>query len=532
MRRSDLFHCITHTFAYVDRCLQNNKVVMATDTYQQVGPDIFGEAAFDRFGTSVSMSADGTTFVVGATLNNGNGIYSGHVRVYKLNSTIKTYTQLGLDIDGEEASDQFGKSVSISADGSTFAVGAAGNNGVNGTVSGHVRVYKLNTTINTYTQVGLDIDGEAANDQSGRSVSMSADGSTFVVGATGNNGVNGTFSGHVRVYNFNSTITTYTQVGLDIDGEAPFNEFGRSVSMSADGTTFVVGAIGNDGNGTNSGHVRVYKFNSTIDAYVQVGLDIDGEAVGDLFGSVSMSADGTTFVVGATGNNGVTGIDSGHVRVFKFNSTINTYVQVGLDIDGEAELDSFGSSVSMTADGTTFVVGATDNNGVNGTNSGHVRVYKFNSTINAYAQVGLDIDGKAAFDIFGFSVSMSANGTTFVVGAPLNDGINGTNSGLVRVYRIIRPTKAPTEVPSKIPTKVPTKNPTKVPTKNPTKLPTKEPTKTPTTRPTKVPTKSPTNITTPVAPPENCGLFGWNVFCPRLGKCGLLRRLLNLGNCD
>ena len=498
---------------------------MATDTYQQVGPDIYGEAAFDRFGTSVSMSADGTTFVVGATLNNGNGTDSGHVRVYKFNSTIKTYTQLGLDIDGEEASDQFGTSVSISADGSTFAVGASRNNGVNGNISGHVRVYKFNTTINTYTQVGLVIDGEAANDQSGRSVSMSADGSTFVVGATGNNGVNGISSGHVRVYNFNSTINTYTQVGLDIDGEAAFNEFGRSVSMSADGTTFVVGAIGNDGiNGTNSGHVRVYNFNSTINTYVQVGLDIDGEAVGDLFGSVSMSADGTTFVVGATGNNGVTGIDSGHVRVFKFNSTINTYVQVGLDIDGEAELDSFGSSVSMTADGTTFVVGAIGNDGVNGTNSGHVRVYKFNSTINAYAQVGLDIDGKAAFDNFGFSVSMSANGTTFVVGAPFNDGINGTNSGLVRVYSIIRPTKAPTEIP--------TKAPTEVPTKNPTKLPTKEPTKTPTTRPTKVPTKSPTNITTPVAPPANCGLFGWNVFCPRFGKCGLLRRLSNLGNCD
>jgi FG-GAP repeat len=487
----------------------------------------------------LSLSGDGTTFVVGALTNDGiNGTDSGHVRVYKFDSTINTYTQVGLDIDGEAADNQFGRSVSMSGDGTTFVIGAAGNDGVNGTNSGHVRVYKFTSSFDAYVRVGFDTDGEAAFDNFGWSVSMSTDGSTFVVGALTNNGINGTDSGHVRVFKFNSTLNTYAQVGLDIEGEAAIDVFGRSVSMSGDGTTFVVGAAANDGvNGTSSGNVRVYKFNSTIDTYAKVGFDIDGEAAFDNFGwSVSMSADGTTFVVGAPFNNGINGSDSGHVRVFKFNSTINTYAQVGSDIDGEAAGDQFGTSVSMSSDGTTFVVGAVTNDGINGTNSGHVRVYKFNSTISTYTQsnlgictqIGLDIDGEAADDQFGRSVSISGDGTTFVVGAACNDGVNGTNSGHVRVYSIMTPKMAHTRPP----TRTPTRPPTRVPTKNPRKIPTNVPTKASTKQPSKVPTKSPTDVTSPVAPPDNCGVFGWNLFCPGRGKCGIVRRLLNLGNCN
>ena len=490
-------------------------------SYQQIGPDIDGEASDDLFGSSVSMSADGTTFVVGATAENDR-ISPGYLRVYKLNSTVNTYAQVGLDIDGNAGDVAFGTAVSMSANGTSIVVGLPFQNRVSGRSTGSVRVYKLNFSNNTYAQVGSDIDGEAEFDRFGASVSMSADGTTFVVGAPNNIGINGSDSGHVRVYKFNSTISTYVQVGLDIDGEAADDLFGFSTSMSADGTTIVVGAINNDGsngsNSTTSGHVRVFKLNSTINSYVQVGLDIDGEAADDQFGtSVSISGDGTTFVVGAPFNIGVN--MSGHVRVYKFNSTMGRFVPVGLDIDGEARFDEFGRSVSMSGDGTTFVVGAPFNIGVNGTNAGHVRVYKLNSTINSYAQMGSDIDGEAAGDEFGSSVSMSADGTTFVVGAPLNSGINGANSGHVRVYSSTRPTRAPIKQPAKVPTKAPVKLPTKVPTKTSTK------------QPTKVPTKSPTNTPVPVASPENCGLFGWNLFCPRRGKCGLLRRLLNIGNC-
>ena len=104
-----------------------------------------GEAAFDVSGWSVALSADGTRLAVGAIFNDGvNGANSGHVRVFDYNGA--AWTQIGEDIDGEDASDQSGASVALSADGTRLAVGAYVNGGVNGDFSGHARVYDVCST--------------------------------------------------------------------------------------------------------------------------------------------------------------------------------------------------------------------------------------------------------------------------------------------------------------------------------------------------------------------------------------------------
>ena len=113
-------------------------------------------------------------------------------------------------------------------------------------------------------QLGTDIDGEVGNDQSGRSVSLSSDGTRVAIGAYLNDGANGNASGHVRVYDWNGT--AWTQVGTDIDGEAASDLSGTSVALSSDGTRVAIGAYGNDGNGSDSGHVRVYRFASVSSA--------------------------------------------------------------------------------------------------------------------------------------------------------------------------------------------------------------------------------------------------------------------------
>ena len=63
---------------------------------------------------------------------------------------------------------------------------------------------------------------------------------------------------HVRVYQYASS--TWSQLGSDIDGEAASDKSGYSVSLSSDGTIVAIGAVHNDGNGSNSGHVRVYQY--------------------------------------------------------------------------------------------------------------------------------------------------------------------------------------------------------------------------------------------------------------------------------
>ena len=117
------------------------------------------------------------------------------------------------------------------------------------------------------TLLGADIDGKAADDQSGYSVSLSSDGTRVAIGAYLNDG-NGDASGHVRVYDWNGT--AWTQLGTDIDGEAASDLSGRSVSLSSDGTRVAIGAPWNGSNGSNSGHVRVYHFASVYSATTPV----------------------------------------------------------------------------------------------------------------------------------------------------------------------------------------------------------------------------------------------------------------------
>ena len=132
----------------------------------------------------------------------------------------------------------------------------------------------------------------------------------------------------------------------------------------------------------------------------QLGADIDGEAAGDYSGqSVAMSSDGTIIAIGAYTNDGNNGTDSGHVRVYEWNGS--EWTQKGGDIDGEAAYDYAGWSVDLSSDGTTVAIGAKYNDG-NGDASGHVRVYEWNGS--EWVQKGADIAGEAAGDESGGSV--------------------------------------------------------------------------------------------------------------------------------
>jgi Flp pilus assembly pilin Flp len=392
--------------------------------WSQIGQDIDGESAGDWSGYSVSLSGDGSVIAIGAYQNagyNGDSIYSGHVRIYE--NISGTWTQLGTDIDGEAEADVSGYSVSLSGDGSVVAIGAYLNDG-NGNSAGHVRIYE--NIAGTWTQIGSDIDGEAANDYSGISVALSADGAIVAIGAPYNSG-NGTKSGHVRIYK--NLAGTWTKMGTDIDGETTADESGWSVSLSADGAVVAIGAANNNGNDTTDtrrGHVRIYE--NIAGAWVQIGSDIDGEAEADESGrSVSLSADGTIVAIGAYQNDG-NGSFAGHVRIYKNLSGI--WTQIGSDIDGEAADDFSGSSVSLSADGAVVAIGAALNDG-NGSNAGHVRIYKNLSGI--WTQIANDIDGEAVDDQSGFSVSLSADGSIVAIGAPWNNA-NGIKAGHVRIY--------------------------------------------------------------------------------------------------
>jgi hypothetical protein len=109
-----------------------------------------------------------------------------------------------------------------------------------------------------WVQVGADIDGEAVNDQSGISVSLSGDGSRVAIGAPLNDAT-GNDAGHVRVYGWNGN--AWVQVGDDIGGEIVGSQSGMDVSLSSDGSRVAVGAAL-----TGAGRARVWSIVAAITA--------------------------------------------------------------------------------------------------------------------------------------------------------------------------------------------------------------------------------------------------------------------------
>jgi hypothetical protein len=145
----------------------------------------------------------------------------------------------------------------------------------------------------TWQQVGSDLDGKAASDLSGYSVAMSGDGMHVIVGAPFNDG-NGDYSGHARVYK--EVDGNWVQVGSDLDGEAAGDESGNSVAISGDGMRVIVGALSNDANGADSGHAQVFKLSvpptdQPSSSAVSWSLNTNALLIGFSFASVFLVLD-------------------------------------------------------------------------------------------------------------------------------------------------------------------------------------------------------------------------------------------------
>ena len=233
-------------------------------------------------------------------------------------------------------------------------------------------------------------------------------------------------AGYVHIYEW--TGNGWKRI-LASEGEAPGDGFGWSVALSEDGNRVAIGANYNDGNGTDkdSGHVQI--FNWTGSQWNQVGQDLDGEVSVDYFGHiVALSADGNRVAVGAPDHDGASKAEAGHVRIFDWNGT--QWNQVGQDLDGEAEKDFFGHIVALSADGNRVAIGAPTNDGI-GDDAGHVRIFEWNESTGNWTQIGLDLDGRARNDLFGYSVALSADGNRLVIGTFRN---GGKDAGSVRIF--------------------------------------------------------------------------------------------------
>ena len=432
-------------YSYINRLeeklsLQTKKLsvvssgITTASSYNQIGSDILGESSGDKFGNKVALNEDGTILAATSIHNDGNGNDSGHVRVYQLYQTATSaiWSQIGQDIDGSFAGDNSGSSIALSSDGTIVAVGSTGTDQT-GTNSGSVRIFEYNATAG-WVQRGTDIDGETAREYSGFSLDISADGNIVVIGAIYNSD-SGEDSGSVRTFQWDGA--AWTQMGQDIDGQQIGGKSGYSVSISKNGDIVAVGSITNnslDGSTIDVGVAKIYQYRAL--SWQQLGQDLFGQAENNQFGnSISLNANGDIVAIAAVLSEDATGL----VRIYELSG--NKWKQIGATIEGENTGNRSGASVSISNDGTIISVGAYFSDGDPATpqnylHPGNTKIYQWNSYagVQSWSQIE-SINGTTTNDHFGWSVSLSGDARTLASGCITNDD-NGNNSGKVQAFAL------------------------------------------------------------------------------------------------
>ena len=212
------------------------------------------------FGARVAVSSDGTTALIGAFNDDSYGSAAGSAYIFT--RTDGTWTQQQkLVADDGDGDDRFGLSVALSSDGTTALIGAFSDENPNGEQAGSAYIFTRTDSTWTQQQKLVADDGDS-EDWFGRSMALSNDGTTALIGAMGYEGPTGEQVG--SAYVFTHTDGEWGQQKLMADDGDAEDLFGGSVALSGNGTTALIGAY-NDKNSNGEAHGQ---FSGAGSAYV------------------------------------------------------------------------------------------------------------------------------------------------------------------------------------------------------------------------------------------------------------------------
>lgn len=350
---------------------------------------------------------------------------------------------LGPELVGEEYQ-EFGTVLDLSSSGFVLAVGSPTAD-VSGVKSvGQVQTFVLDHsgTQTEWVPMGNIIKGFVPFDETGSAVALSENGKILAVGSPGfdvvDNESEKVEAGQVQVYEYMNIEAQWRPMGSSLVGTDAFDRFGSTIGMSDDGLIVAIGAP--DGGVNRTGYVQVVQFDSITGAWSPMGLTLFGSENGDKFGSsLSMSANGMRFVVGAPRHRGPNSrYHAGQVRTFEWDTRTETWGPFGIELNGISDGDELGTSVDMASNGNSFIVGAPKSSRNGNKNCGHAVVYHWSTFDSDWDKMGFDMEGNEAFDGLGQSVSISGDGLEVIIGAP--DG------GYAVSYHLLA-TRAPTQAP-------------------------------------------------------------------------------------
>lgn len=194
-----------------------------------------------------------------------------------------------------------------------------------------------------------------------------------------------------------------------------------ALAVSGDGRIVAHGAPehAKGDNPAGNGSVVVHRWSVATSAWEQMGGLMAGNSQGDGFGeSVAISADGMVLAVGAASSKPVShatvNLAGGYVHVFDFDEGANDWVQRGAQLTGED--GSHGRSVALSADGHVLAIGEYNHDGPT-EHCGRVLVYSWDYVVDHEWKLVDEISGEFRWEEFGWSVALSDDGATLVVGA-------------------------------------------------------------------------------------------------------------------
>ena len=348
------------------------------------------------FGEHVALSADGSTALIGASVdNNGEGtawFFTGSGSTWTLAQTVPAPTS---------DSPNFGDSVALSSDGSTALIG-----GENEGASGAAWVYTRSGSTWTVQQELTPSSGTASSvAEFGSTLAVSADGSTALIGGPQDN------SGTGAAYVFTRSGSSWTQqqkLTAASGTEGTDGLFGYRVALSADGSTALIGG--------NSSSSAVWIFARSGSTFTQQQTISAPAGAGASFGNtgVALSSDGSTALIGASGATG-----GGAAWAYTRSGTTFTEQQeLTAPAGTETAVGGFGYSVALTSDGNEALIGG-PRDSTNSTNSGAAWVFTRSGSGWTEAQILTPVSGtETGGGEFGWSVALSEDASTALIGGP------------------------------------------------------------------------------------------------------------------
>jgi hypothetical protein len=316
-------------------------------TWSEQGPRLVGSEAVGDAGqgSSVAISADGNTAIIGGPRDRFAGTFGGAAWVFT--RTAGVWSQQGPKLIGLDAvgAAQQGFAVALSADGNTAIVGGPGDNGANGAS------WIFTRSGGAWTQQGSKLVGLGASSPSaqGSAVALSGDGNTAIVGGPSS-------SDGGAAWIFTRTDGVWTQqgpkfIGFGVGGFSP--GYGVAVALSHDGNTAMVGGPSEI---SDQGAARIYV--RTLGEWTQQGSRLvgsGGSTEARQGTSVSLSADGNTAVSGGSS-------DQPQGALWVFSRALGVWTQQGSKLVGADAAIVFGSpqqgrAVAISGDATTIVEG-------------------------------------------------------------------------------------------------------------------------------------------------------------------------------